>query len=352
MKLRTKAAAYGVSAVVLACAIIFSGSSLGLLGARSSGLFSVLLTDPPSTPDGVTAVYISYSSIAVHAEGLEGGWVALSGAGTVDAMKLTNSSRTISSGVIPSFTYDAIRLNITGASIEFMGKNYSASVRSNTVTVSFAGGLNVSSTIPAAALVDIQTTVLNLGTQEGPDFNMAAGASALQVPSDEVHNSLRTVGTTFDLQGRDWYNSFRSHHSDTLSSAQTLLTANSLAFSETNNGDDPLVVKMVVITPAGHGGANEVQGGEGDRGALDSVASGIVFSVGSGGSLALLSGSPDQVGSLFGDTGYTLAPGATFQFVYSGTLTSLGGGGITKGASYYVTVIGSHTLSVQTAVAS
>lgn len=346
MRLRTKAAAYGVSAVVLAGVIVFSGSALGLLSARSSGLLSVMLTDPPSVPDGVTAVFINYSGIAVHAEGFgEGGWVAVSGAGTVDTMKLINLSQTISTGDIPSLTYDVIRLNITGASVEFMGKNYSARVSSGAVTVPFVGGLKVNSSIPAAALVDIQTTILNLGTQLGPKFNMAAGARALQVPSRDVGNSLKGVGSTLNLQGSGWFNSFRSHHSNTLDSTLPTLTADSLSFSETDRGEDPLVVRMVVVTPATHGGGN--------HGPLDSVADGIVFSVGSDGALTLLAGSADQVSTLFGDSGYTLAPGATFQFTYSGTLTSLlGGNGITKGASYYVTVIGAETLSVQTAVAS
>lgn len=306
-----------------------------------------MLTDPPSVPDGVTAVYISYSGIAVHAEGFgDGGWVAVSGAGTIDATKLINLSQTISSAVIPSLTYDAIRLNMTGASVDFMGENYSAQVSSGgTVTVPFIGGLTVNSSVPAAALIDIQPTVLNLGTQFGPDFNMAAGARALQVPSSDVGNSLKDVGSTFNLQGDAWFNSFRSHHSDTLNSTQSTLTPDSLSFSETNGGDDPLVVRMVMVTPA-------APSGEG-YGPFDSVAGSIVFSVGSDGSFVLLSGSPSQVGSLFGDRGYTLAPGATFQFTYSGTLMSLqGGSGITEGASYYVTVIGSETLSVQTVVAS
>jgi hypothetical protein len=346
LRLRTKAAAYGISGLILASAVIFSGAAAGLLDTRSSGLLSVMLTDPPSVPYGVTAVYISYSGIAVHAEGFgDGSWVAVSGAGTVDTTRLTNLSQTISSADVPSLTYDVIRLNITGASVEFMGKNYSAHVSSGTVTVPFVGGLKVNSSTPAAALIDIQPTVLNLGTQFGPDFNMAAGARALQVPSWDVGGSLRNVGSTFDLMGDSWFNSFRSHHPDALNSTQPTLTADSLSFSETNGGDDSLVVRMVMVTPTIHGG--------GDFGPLDSVADGIVFSVGSDGTLTPLSGSPNQVGSLFGDRGYTLAPGATFRFTYSGTLTSLlGGSGITEGTSYYVTVIGSETLSVQTVVAS
>ena len=345
MKLWTKAAAYGVSAVVLASAIIFSGSALGLLSTRSSGLLSVMLTDPPSVPDGVTAVYISYSGMAVHAEGFgDGGWVAVSGAGTVDTLKLIILSQTISTGVIPSLTYDVIRFNITGASVEFMGKNYSAKVSSGTITVPFVSGLKVNSSIPAAALIDIQPTILNLGTQFGPNFNMATGARALQVPSKDVGDSLKNMGSTLNLQGNSWFNAFRSHHSSTLDSTEPTLTADSLSFSETNRGDDPLVVRMVIVTPATRGASH---------GPLDSVANGVVFSVGSDGTLTLLSGSPDQVGSLLGGRGYTLAPGATFQFSYSGTLTTLlGGSGITNGASYYVTAIGSETLSVQTVVAS
>ena len=332
--------------MVLAGAVIASGSALGLLTTRSSGLLSVLLTDPPSVPDGVTAVYISYSGIAVHAQGFgDGGWVDVSGAGTVDTMKLINLSQTISSGVIPSLTYDVIRLNITGASVEFMGKNYRAQVSSDTVSVPLVGGLKVNSSLPAAALIDIRPTVLNLGTQLGPDFNMAAGARALQVPSGEVDNSLKTVGSTLNLQGNDWFDSFRSHHSDTLNTTQPILTADSLSFSETNGGDDSLVVRMVVVTPA-------TQGGEG-HGALDSVASGIVFSVGSDGTLNLVSGSLNQVGSLLGGRGYTLAPGDTFRFTYSGPLTGLlDGSGVAAGATYYVTVIGPETLGVLTVVSS
>ena len=151
-------------------------------------------------------------------------------------MKLINLSQTISSAVIPSLTYDVIRLNITGASVGFMGKNHSAQVSSGTVTVPFVGGLKVNSSIPAAALIDIQPTVLNLGTQFGPDFNMAAGARALQVPSLDVGNSVKSVGSTFNLQGNRWFNAFRSHHSDTFNSTQPTLTVDSLSFSETNGG--------------------------------------------------------------------------------------------------------------------
>jgi hypothetical protein len=76
-----------------------------------------------------------------------------------------------------------------------------------------------------------------------------------------------------------------------------------------------------------------------------------VLAVQPDGSLKLVSGVPGQIESLFRDSGYTLAPGATHQFTYSGIITSFGGKGITSGAGYYIVLIGSETLSVQTVVA-
>ena len=345
LRLRTRATAYGVAGLIVAGAVIFSGAALGLLNTRSSGVLSVLLTDPPSVPEGVTAVYITYSGIAVHAEGFaNGGWVAVSGAGTIDTMRLINLSQTISSDEIPSLTYNLIAFNITGASVDFGGRNYTTTVGAERLTVPLVGGLKVNSSTVAAALIDIQPTILNVGTQSAPSFTLAAGAKALQVPAGDVDNALKVVGHTLNLQGNGWFNSFRAQHSDNLSSSGPTLTAGSLSFSATNAGSDPVVVRMVVVTPAAHG--------NGAHGALDSLANDIVFAVGTDGSLRLLNGPAGQIASLFDGAGYTIAPGATSRFTYSGTLTSMLGDGITSGATYYVTVIGSQTLSVQSVVAS
>jgi len=344
LKLRTKAAAYGISGLVLAGVVIFSGSALGLLNVSSSGVLSVLLTDPPSVPSGVSAVYITYSGIAVHAEGFgDSGWVTVSRGGTIDTLKLVNLSQTISSSVIPRLTYNLVAFNITKASVDFLGKNYSVTVSYGKIRVPFIGGLKVNSSSTTAALIDIHPTVLNLGTQSNPHFTLAAGAKALQVPSSEVNDSVKTVGQTFQLQGHGWYESFKAKHSNNLAGSGVTLTTDSLSFSVANSGSDPVMVRMVMVIPASPGG---------ERGALGSIVKGDVFAVQPDGTLKLVSGTPSQVESLFGNPGYSLAPGSTHQFTYSGTITGLvGGRGIVSGASYYVVVIGSETLSVQTVVA-
>lgn len=345
MKLGTKAAAYGAAGLVLAGVVILSGSALGLLNPQSSGVLSVMLTDPPSIPANVSAVYITYSALAVHANGFgDGGWVAVSAGGTVETYpNLVNFSQTISSGDVPSLTYNLVRLNIVGAQVEYMGKNYSAMVGSGEITVPFVGGLKVNSSGIAAALIDIHPTILNLGTQSNPSFTLAAGAQALQVPSSDVDGSFKTVGHTFELQGHGWFESFNAKSSE-ISSSGVSLSGNSLSISVANGGSDQVAVRMVIVTPASSNG---------ERGAFGSIVNGDVFAVESDGSLKPLSGTPGQVESLFNDTGYTLAAGTTHQFTYTGTITSLvGDRGIVSGASYYVVVMGMETLIVQTVAAT
>lgn len=346
MKFRTKVAAYGLAGLVLAGMIIFSGSSLGILNFGSSGVLSVLLTDPPSVPEGVSAVYVTYSNIAVHVDSSgDSGWVNIAGAGTIDTLKLVNLSQTISSATIPSLSYNLVAFDISSVRIDFMGTNYSAMVNSPRLIVPIVGGLKVNSAHAAAALVDMQPTVLNLGDQSNPRFAVSTGAKALQVPEGEETPSMKEVGDRSSLEGRSWLQSFRASHSETLATSGLTLTHNSFSFSVTNPGSESLRIRLVVVTPA--------SSGERVAAALGSIANSFIFAVGSDGSLKLQAGASGQVESVLEASGYSLAQGATYQFTYSGVITSLlGSHEISPGTSYNVIVFGSEALGVQTVVAS
>jgi hypothetical protein len=341
LKLRTRAAAYGVAGLALAGVVIFSGSALGLLSASSSGILSVLLTDPPSVPSGVSAVYVTYSSIAVHASGFnDSGWVSFSGGGTIDTMKLVNFSQTISSGVVPSLTYDLVEFNISNVAVDYMGTNYSVTVASGKLIVPIVGGVKVDSSNPAAALIDIQPTVLNLGDQTSPSFTMAAGAKALQVPSDEVSDSMRHVGNNYSLEGHSWFQTFKQHHSDDLTVSGLVLASGTFSFSVANEGSDPATIRMAILTP--------IAQGEGSGMMTGSAPNSIFFVVQPDGSLRLVNGTPGQVESFLGLGGYSLAAGASHSFSFTGTITSLlGKHGISSRSQYNVVLIGSETVGSQ-----
>jgi hypothetical protein len=346
LKLRTRVAAYGVAGLALAVALIISGSSLGLLNVGSSGILSVLLTDPPTIPEGVSAVYVTYSSVAVHASGFNNsGWVAFSGEGTIDTLKLVNLSQTISSETVPSLTYNLVQFNISNVTVTYRGANYTAAIAPGRLVVPIVGGVRVSSTNPAAALVDIQPTVLNLGNQTDPDFTITTGAKALQVPLDEVSDSMRNIGNNYPLQGHDWFQAFKTHHSDSLNITGFALTANSFSFSAANVGSDPITIRMVILTP--------VAQGEEPGTFVSPMTDSIFFTVRSDGSLGLVNGPLGQVETSLGLGGYTLVGGAVHSFSFSGTVTNVfGKHGVYSGLRYSVMLMGSETLSGRTVVAS
>ena len=328
--------------MVLAGIVIFSGITLGVVSTSSSGTVSILLTDPPSVPEGVSAVYISYSNFALHAVGFgEAGWVATGGSGTLETLGLVNLSQTISSGSVPAFTYNLIAFDISSAEVEFLGVNYSASVNGRRLVVPIAGGLTVDSAHQAAALVDIQPAVLNLGNQTNPDFVITIGARALQVPAGEVTEGMRHLGHRLALAEHGWFRAFSANHSGGPAVSGISLTANSFSFSVTNPGPDPLVVRIVVITPA--------SAGTRPVGAFRSMAGSVVFAVEPDGSLQLVkAGMGSHARSVLGSSGYLLAGGASASFSYSGPITTLTQrNGITGGSSYYVVFVGSHSFTGQ-----
>src|SRR5579872_277586 len=103
MSSKNKALVSGAIAAVIAIALI-SGLVLtpGLLPKSTtlsstttsggstqrsgSGTLAVLMTDPPTVPDGTTAVYINYSDVQVHVsqDGNNSGWTDLQSSGTIN----------------------------------------------------------------------------------------------------------------------------------------------------------------------------------------------------------------------------------------------------------------------------
>ena len=349
LKLQTRAAAYGLAGLALAGAAIFSGSTLGLLNMGSAGVLSVLLTDPPSVPNGVTGVYVTYSSIAVHAIGPnDSGWVSFAGQGTIDTMRLINLSQTITSGTVPALTYNLVRLSISQVNVEYTGTNYTATVASGKLIVPIVGDVTVNSSSPAAALIDIQPAVLNLGNQTSPEFTIATGARALQVPSDDVSDSMGHVGNSYSLGGHDWFQTFKSHHSE-LNITGLFLGPNSFSISLSNSGSDDTTIRMIILTPL-----NQGQGeGEGEGTMMGSMASSIFFVIQSDGTLKLAGGTPNDIGPFLGSGGCTLAAGASHTFTFSGAIaSSFGKSAISSGSTYNVVLMGSDATAFQAVNAS
>jgi hypothetical protein len=92
---------------------------------------SILLTDPPILPNGVTAVYIAYQNFHVHSSRGSGSsaWHPFQAVGTTELVGLANSSKTIAVVSAPVGSYDQLMLNLTSAVVTYGGKNYTALLR-------------------------------------------------------------------------------------------------------------------------------------------------------------------------------------------------------------------------------
>src|SRR5487761_1663101 len=89
-----------IVAGLLVSALVFS-SSLFSAGPKSqeTGTLAVLLTDPPSLPNGATALYMNYGSVQVHstsdiaATSSSSDWIDLGASGVLNLTSLVNATQ-------------------------------------------------------------------------------------------------------------------------------------------------------------------------------------------------------------------------------------------------------------------
>ena len=98
------------------------------------------------------------------------------------------------------------------------------------------GGAKVSNTQAAAALIDIQPTVINVGTSSSPQFVLWAEARAFQVPSDQAGGGVETEGHMFNLKGNGWWDNDETMAKASLQLSQVSLSSNSLSLTAADTG--------------------------------------------------------------------------------------------------------------------
>jgi hypothetical protein len=349
MEPRTKALVSGCAAFVLALVIILSATAFGFapIGAgnlkpSSTGNLAIMLTDPPSIPEGVSAVYLTYDGLQIHAVGFPSGsgWVRLDTQGTIEALGLANLTETVTSTDVPSGAYDSVGFVISACRVDYQGKNYTATVNSANLQVPFVSELTVAPSGTSTALVDIHSTILNLGTKLSPQFLANAAAEAVEVPPGQVQPS--SVGSMSSLKTTNWYSNFTQSYGTRLSIGPVSLTSHSFSLTLMNPTRSPVPIRLIIIAPASS--ATRISP------TAASLADSTVLLVQADGSLQLLQlGKSGEVTStaqnLFHSTAYELPSGASATFTYSGNLNLPAGPTISFGGHYSVVVIGNQMLA-------
>lgn len=337
---------------------------------QGQGTLSILLTDPPTIPAGVSDVYVTYADLAVHlsGKGNDTGWTVVRASGSIDLLGAVNVSETISSSKISVGTYNMIRFAIASSEVTYYGKNYTAFVQTSELTVPIVGDIGVVASTPSAAIIDISPTVINTGTQSAPEFIILSVAFAYPVPSSVVTVQQEQVGSQETLVGASWWQDVSQTSTAHLSIDSASLNETYLNLGVSNTGGNSTLVSLVTITPVVSPTA------VGQEGVIPTaLGQSAIFVVLSNGTLVqmqacataltVICATPLSTASasttastslttLFSARGLELPSGATATLTHShGTiilgfagaipLTSVGK--ITKGQQYLVTVIGTET---------
>src|SRR3989449_10673748 len=371
------AAALVVAASILAVSI-FSGFSLipntnttktntnTTTSNRAPGTLSVLLTDPPHVPVGVTKVYISYSNLQVHVSeaGNKSGWTLLKYGGSIELLSTVTVDQTISSVKIAAGDYSLLRFNISSAQVTYNGKNYTAFVPTSALTVPIVGGIEVNAYKPSATIVNIQPTVYNIGSESNPEVMIRHWAKAFPVPSSQVTQEEEHEGTRLSLIGKAWWTDVQERYTSNAQITSAALTPTSLSVTVKNTGNQTTKLRLVVVAPV------TLMGVEHDRPPAV-LAGSAIFIVLPNQTLVSIQkyilaahqqavGAEDLVTALTSG-GYNLTIGASGTLTYTGNIT-LGfnipyvqplqaGQSIVPGQQYLVSVIGDEALASQVVVA-
>lgn len=330
--------------------------------SAGQGVLSVLLTDPPHVPIGVTSVYVYYNDLAVHGSN---GWTTLKSSGDIDFLATVNVGETLASASMPAGSYDSVNLIVSSVLVTYNSVNYPAFVEGGgQLNVKIEGSVIVASSQATATIIEISPTVVNVGSSSVPKFILWSEARGFPVPADQVNASLEVEGNRLSLSGMGWWDSDKAASNASLSVSSLTLSANSLGLTVSNVGAAGTYLKLVVIS-----GINPLAGVGGGAAVPAAMTGSAVFTVLSNGSLVqflpvLSMGTPQMTGanqSLVFDAlykaGYNLPGGGKVHLTYTGPIELSFGlfvlpPGVKNGSTYWVTVIGDDAVTTTQVTAS
>jgi hypothetical protein len=305
-------AASVVLVAALAVALLMPSIIGGFYGQSNSGSLSVMFTDPPSVPAGVTAVYLHYDGVQVHDAhaASDSGWVDLKASGTVELTALVNEAQTFASSSVSTGTFNAVRFNVVSTTVTFKNSNYSAPYvgGSETVIIPFASQVQVNGGQTSMVLIDFTPTVLASNNSQSPQFNMTASARAYPVSPQDLPASTVQSGSRTNISSSSWWATIQKGYSAKITSLS--LTPSSFLATIENNGTNAIIIESFEIatfsSPSPYG-------------SIPAGSYTASFAVNSDGSLSLVN--PNQSSTVApGQTGYVIQPGKTATFTFSGNI--------------------------------
>ena len=327
-----------------------------------TGILSIMFTDPPNVPEGVTEVHINYSDFYIHAAKSDEnhGWINLNIQGSINLMDVLEVAETIASLQLEDGKYNLIKFNVTSAKIIYEGNSYPAFIQTGMLSIPIIGGIEVKSLEPTAAIIDFSPTVFNLGNLTDPEFVISAVAKAYTIPVDEVTPQIHRRGYRLLLKEKLWWKHLREMNDSELEITSASLSADSISVDVKNVGTRTVQLRFVIVSKLKGYYVDE------EKPKLQRAFFGTqIFLITKNGELKSFLvvrqkiNVLEEVRQLFQELGYPIEPNASFSLSYNGSITFGYGYNpgkkplkVEPGTQYVITVIGEETLTSKVVVAS
>ena len=293
-------------------------STLSPQSGQPSGTLSVLMTDPPTVPANVTHVFITYANLAIHISDASNGsgWLKLNSQGELDLMGLINVTQTIATANVQTGVLNGIAFDVTSATVNYSGNNYSASLvyQKHTLIAWIAGGINITEGQSSDAIVDLTPTVLLLGSPSNPSFVFIPEARAYTIPAHSIPTAAGRVGDREDIHDQPWWKNIESNTHFEITSVK--LTTNLLSITVNNTGTSSVVLQLASLTSIVLFTGGEIAN------TLPSIAPMLeLFAVEPNATLVAVNViGGGELSQTLAAGGYLLSPHASVTFTYSGKI--------------------------------
>lgn len=282
------------------------------------GSLAVLMTDPPTVPDGVTQVYINYTNLAIHVGNApnDSGWVRLNYSGSIDLMSIINITQTIALANVTTGVFNGIAFNVSSAIVTYQNQNYTADLvyQNHYLVAWIEGGISIVEGQLSAAVIDLTPTILLLGTPSNPTFAFIPSARAYTIPAQSFAAGSLHVGNRMNIEGQQWWRAIEGNAHFQIAGLQ--LSPSSLNVTVTNTGNTSLLFQMAAVSAT-----TSLQGGQfRSMGAMMAISE--IFAIEKNASMNPITVfDMRSIYATFEGAGYVLSPHATVTFSYSGNIT-------------------------------
>jgi hypothetical protein len=296
----------------------------------NTGFLAIQMTDPPNVPDNVTNIYITYSDIQVRLAGAQSqspSWFTIAKSGRIDLMSVLNVSETLGVAKVDTGNFDILKFDISSAQVTYEGKNYSAYVPSNMMSIPMPhGAVTVTDNATTALIIDMSPTVVPFQNGFNLGFVLVPAATCIPIPPLDWNDGLDLPGATLDTNS-SWFQQAESQDSSNMTIVGASLTNSSLSITVQNSGNTNITISELDI----------IQNSTTSNG-IEKIASFQVLD-----NSTILPSYVDISNDPNAAVGFLLAPDQTETFTFSGNIltdATSNESPIVSGTVYYLSVDG------------